>query len=738
VRSFSPWLRHPVMPVLALGLLLIALPLINRLALGWAHPFGLLSDVAIGSLLLALLLRRGWLLSVPLLLLWCLFTLGTAELVNAVGRMPELTDLHYLTDPQFISLSTSGSGLSQPLLALALALCLAGYGIARWGQAGVRPALGKVWLIPGLVLLIGHAALQYRTPSGADQWLQFNLPHKLLAEGLSSVQRQTQDWLETDLPSSPRDIQDLIALDLQGTPLLAQAGKARNVLIVTLEGIPGAYIDASRKAIGSRYQQAPMPRLSAWAERGMLTTDYVLHSHQTIRGLYAMLCGDYSKLDSGTPKGVELLSNPERGEQCLPAQLRDNGFSTHYLQGAGLRFMAKDQIMPRMGFDRTLGRSWFRNEPYLEFPWGMDDKAYFEGALGYVQQLRKRQQPWMLTLLTVGTHQPYSAPPAYLARFPTAKQAAIAYLDDAAGDFLDALQHQGVLKDTLVIVTSDESHGLENVRLASAWGFNLILAPEQAQLPALKTGVYGHVDLTASVLDYFALPMPADIAGRSLLRDYAGGRPMISYTNGLLREHDGQGTFTECDFRQVCRQYASPGFIADSARYLRRLDGRTARRLSQRAELLDQSLRSGKPDSHYQFAQRTPIKLKTSAGDDWADNLVGAQYLELPKHSRTRVSLKIRAVGLDRHGAQLQLKTKEYDRDTQVPIPDLPLLTRERPIEVSFAFDNLEARKAFSFHLLGQGRGSIEIVDFSVISAPLEKRLLAAQRDADELETQTP
>ena len=188
-----------------------------------------------------------------------------------------------------------------------------------------------------------------------------------------------------------------------------------------------------------------MPRLSAWAERGMLTSDYVLHAHQTIRGLYAMLCGDYDKLASGTPKGLELLGNAERAAQCLPAQLRDNGFSTHFLQGAGLRFMAKDQIMPRMGFDTTLGRDWFRNTPYLDFAWGMDDRSYFEGALSYVDGLRKQKTPWMLTLLTVGTHQPYSAPADYLERHGSARQAAIAYLDDAIGDFLDGLQQRGVL-----------------------------------------------------------------------------------------------------------------------------------------------------------------------------------------------------------------------------------------------------------------------------------------------------
>ncbi|YCH27803.1 LTA synthase family protein [Pseudomonas sp. D2-5] len=725
MRSLSPWLQRPTSVLLVLVMLFIALPLLSRYSLGWSHPFGYLSDLAIGSLLLWLTLRRRLLLGIPLAVSWVVLNLGTVELVSAVGRMPEPADLHYLTDPQFLSHSTQGGGLTHPWLASASILAALAFLLLLAARPPVRkPSLA--WLLAPLALLAAHAVYQYRSPSEADQWVQFNLPHKWLAEGLSFAQLEVEDWMSRGQPNSPPDITGLTRLDMDGAPLLGP-GRARNVLIVTLEGIPGAYIDASRRAIGSPYQADLMPRLSAWAERGMLTSDYVLHAHQTIRGLYAMLCGDYDKLASGTPKGLELLGNAERAAQCLPAQLRENGFSTHFLQGAGLRFMAKDQIMPRMGFDKTLGRDWFRNTPYLDFAWGMDDRAYFEGALSYVDGLRKQKTPWMLTLLTVGTHQPYSAPADYLERHDSAKQAAIAYLDDAIGDFLDGLHQRGVLDDTLVVVTSDESHGIENVRLASAWGFNLMLAPEQAQLPSLKGGVYGHIDLTASILDYLALPLPANIAGRSMLRDYAHGRKIISYTNGLLREHDGQGTLTECNFQQVCRRYASPGFIAEHAEYLGRVSGKPARQVSLRAELLDRSLTDGQDNQVLQFASTERIRLRTTPGDDWADNLIGAQYLELPKGTQTRVTLEINALSMSEAGATLRLKTKEFDRDVLINVPPIPRLKKGQPVELNFAFDNLDTRKAFSFHLLGEGQGAIEITDFRVETRPIETEMLAAK-----------
>ncbi|MDP9523802.1 LTA synthase family protein [Pseudomonas putida] len=707
---------HPRTRLAALAALVLVIPLGTRAMLGWSNPLGYLSDLALGSLLVLLLHRRPWWLALPVLLAWAALWVASAELVSAVGRLPTSADLTYLVDPQFMENSTGG-GLAHPWLPLTLTAGLLGWLVTVWRGRSPRsmPLPRKAWAIP--VLLFGaHWGSQQLAPSDADQWRQYNLTHQLMSAGVGSLERTVEGWMGHRQTFTPLASSGLTQSDLNGQRLLAGPGSARNLLVITVEGIPGAYLRPNRQALHSRFDEDLMPKLSQWAERGMNTPDYVLHTHQTIRGLYAMLCGDYDKLANGTPKGVELLTQNERNQACLPAQLRQAGFTTHYLQGAGLRFMAKDRIMPHIGFDSVHGLEWFRNKNYLDFPWGKDDRAFFEGALDYVGQLQKQDKPWMLTLLTVGTHQPYSAPAEYLERYATPKQAAVAYLDDALGAFLDNLERQGVLKDTLVVVTSDESHGIDGVRLASSWGFNLTLAPEQAQLPPVKRGTYGHIDMATSLLDYFALPIPMALGGRSLYRDYDTGREMISYTNGMLRYHDGQGIFTECDFQQRCRRYASEGFIAEQARYLGQGDSLLGQQIGALAGVLDQSLLQTPLNLRYQFGGPSPIKLRKRIHDDWADNLIGAQYLEMPGGSHTRVRVKVRSLDPKRV-AYIQLKAKQLEQDVPLGLPAELRVTADEPLEMEFSFDNPTERKAFSFHLLGYGGGKVEVSDFSVITA---------------------
>ena len=121
MKIIRHWLQRPRARLAALIGLVLVVPLCLRAALGWSDPMGYLSDLGIGSLLVLVLHRRPLWLSVPLLLVWGLFNIATAELVSAVGRLPNAADLNYLIDPQFLEKSTSGS-FAQPWLAASLVL----------------------------------------------------------------------------------------------------------------------------------------------------------------------------------------------------------------------------------------------------------------------------------------------------------------------------------------------------------------------------------------------------------------------------------------------------------------------------------------------------------------------------------------------------------------------------------------------------------------------------------------
>ena len=239
--------------------------------------------------------------------------------------------------------------------------------------------------------------------------------------------------------------------------------------------------------------------------------------------MYALLCGEYPKLLTAEANMSELVGQGPL--DCLPSILRDAGFSTHYIQAAPMAFMMKDQFMPQAGFDEVLGDAWFKRS-YNRNHWGVDDRTFFESSLERIRELEQDGQPWFLTLLTVGTHHRYNVPPSFEGTHEPGSAAwAFEYLDQSVAAFVHQLDAEGVLDDTLVLITSDESQATEvgasdvTNLISQGWGFLIAL------LPSRENGVAGEVfvqpDLPVSVADYFDLDSGRRrFTGRSVFRRY--------------------------------------------------------------------------------------------------------------------------------------------------------------------------------------------------------------------------
>ncbi len=120
--------------------------------------------------------------------------------------------------------------------------------------------------------------------------------------------------------------------------------------------------------------------------------------------------------------------------------------------------------------------------------------------------------------------------------------AEIRYMDHHLGRLLDALKTRGLDRDTLVAIVADHGEGLGD----HGWRFHRLLYQEQIRVPLLLRipGVEGgrtiadlvrSIDVFPTVLDYFGIPIPDGIQGRSLRPLLEGNHeaPRVAYADQI-------------------------------------------------------------------------------------------------------------------------------------------------------------------------------------------------------------
>ena len=284
-------------------------------------------------------------------LLWWLYNALTAAYFSAMHVLPSPEQARYLLDPHFLLASLDASAILAMIFLLALCLLLARMNLKL---VPVRPC------VPPLLLLTFVGQLFcFRGGELGNPLIQQIAAFCSRDKELSAL--------------APR-----LRHDLSGTPLTTGGTEERpNVLLLVLEGIPGGYLPQNVDFVNGSADFS-MTKTSRWAELGLRVPNFLAHRNQTINGLYSMLCADYPRLSDGTLITQEWLSDPSAASRdTLPNLLARNGYSTTYLQAAGLRFMDKDRFMTLIGFEEVLGEEWFDPSPLFFFLVGGSTTATF-------------------------------------------------------------------------------------------------------------------------------------------------------------------------------------------------------------------------------------------------------------------------------------------------------------------------------------------------------------------------
>ncbi len=567
------------------------------------------------------------------IVLWTVISYANYEHLKALGAVLGFHHAGFLLNETF--LTGSAVAISKPILlfmVLSVSVVLGLIALYKPGTINLWPALGAT-----SVLLAVTVFWPFNTASPG--WRQVNVAHQNIDWYLNSPEFQlTAGGVRQSLPG-------LFPGDLDGRPLVEIRPRDHNVLLIVLESLSGAHLEQVSETHGV-VARTRMPMLGAWAERNLTYTNYINHQRQTNRGMYATLCGDLPKLITASPKMSELAGWARGTLRCLPAVLRELGYETAFLQSTSLPFMAFDTFMQRIGFARVHGPE-IVNNAYHRNSWGVDDRALFERAQDLVNEMDATSKPWFLTLLTSGTHHPYGVPDSFDGPYKDGSfSEAVDYLDHALDSLLKNLEQRGVLDDTLVVITSDESRGVRQQAdrmshlLWQGWGLLSVLLPTREQAvvdePAMQ------MDLALSMLDYLGYPeQAAQFGGRSIFRTYAVPR-MLAFGNTYKRRVgliDPQRRLLVCkENHQKCSSYQLDSSLFSTQRTSLKP---TPESVDLLRAVTDASLTAtvGRYRSRtFELAVRGPTSL--GATDRYNNRMIfGGQYISIPARTRVDVDL---------------------------------------------------------------------------------------------------
>lgn len=508
-----------------------------------------LSDAAMAFLPALLAIGLGRLsrfLPYALLVLWCVALAGNREYIGEWQSNLSALDMAGLFEPAFIR----GSVLTPRLAMTACSLGLLAFAVLWMASRSATAAPSKEMAYAGLVI----ALVTLRLPATPPYlWMQENPLEENIHQLVRTMALKPSAASPSDIQTARRLLQASRRQDLQGGLIVAPRPRS-NVLIVTIE------------SLSEPTMQRWMPYLKRLADEHLHYTQYINPNITTIRGLYTQLSGEETYFGRfGRDRIAPRLAALNLTDQALPAILNGQGYQTLFMQAAELEFQDKEHVMKGVGFTQVIGDT--AATPGDRFSeWGVDDKSLYANAQRAIETLEKEHpgQPWMVTLLTVGTHHPYGVDPSFQPGLP-ARERAFRYSDLALERLVRWLESTGRAENTLLMITGDESR--EGKR--SAKGVTEAILHNQGFLVVMTPGrdrrqvgdAYAQSDLPVSVLDYLGVPPPAWLGGRSLFRQYDHFRPLVfaDYSQAALYAVPRREELIRCDTGNwKCSRYTLP------------------------------------------------------------------------------------------------------------------------------------------------------------------------------------
>jgi phosphoglycerol transferase MdoB-like AlkP superfamily enzyme len=294
----------------------------------------------------------------------------------------------------------------------------------------------------------------------------------------------------------------------------------KNIVFIIVESFSLEYVE-----------KGYTPFLSELIKSSRYFTRHIANGRRSIEALPSLLCGLPALLDEPISKSI-FQSNKFT---CMPKILKSHGYKNYFFHGGAKGTMGFESYTLASGFDRYFSREDYPNKDDYDGTWGIFDGPFLDYS---ATEIRKMEEPFLASLFTLSSHQPYSVPVALKGKFPKGTldiHESIGYADNSLKLFFEKIKNEPWFLNTVFFITSDhtsklESHKFQN--LVGHYRVPFLIYDPNAPVGENIAKVTQHSDIPKMMLNYVGIngeDLPATSVGlkdddQGYALNYADGR----------------------------------------------------------------------------------------------------------------------------------------------------------------------------------------------------------------------
>lgn len=312
--------------------------------------------------------------------------------------------------------------------------------------------------------------------------------------------------------------------------------KYDNVVIIILESFGRESVGFYNKHLANGTYKGYTPFLDSLLGEGKTLLHSFANGRKSIDALPSVLMG----IPAGEMPYIltPYVSNKTRS---LPAILKEKGYATAFFHGAPNGSMGFKALMNLIGVDQYFGKDEYANDNDFDGTWGIWDEPFFQFSADKINRLK---QPFISTIFSVSSHEPFVIPSAYKKKFPKGDhplRETIGYTDMALRKFFAKAQKMDWYKKTLFVITGDHASISYFPEYKTSWGNMavpvLFYHPGDSSLKKVEDRIVQQIDVMPSVLAYLHYPKPYLAFGKNIFASDSKNFA-TNYHNGFQLFHD--------------------------------------------------------------------------------------------------------------------------------------------------------------------------------------------------------